>query len=91
MGGRADKPDPDELLAEHLATEPAFLAFMLGLRFLTDHLAGDQYFAVPKHGDNLRRAIEQFELFDQFQSNKDRMRVCAQDGLGQLTTLIQPL
>ena len=63
---------------------------MLGLRFLTDHLAGDQYFAVPKHGTT-QRAIEQFELFDQFQSNEDRMRVCAQDGLGQLTTLIQPL
>ena len=91
LTGRGDKPDPDELLTEHLATAPAFLAFMLGLRFLTDHLAGDEYFVVPKHGDNLQRAIEQFELFNQFQSNEDRMRVCAQDALGQLIALTQPL
>ena len=90
LAGRGNKPDQDDLLAEHLATAPAFLAFMLGLRFLTDHLAGDEYFAVPKHGDNLQRAIEQFELCDQFQSSEDSMRTCAQEALDLLTTLTQP-
>ena len=89
LAGRGDKPDPDELLAEHLVMAPAFLAFMLALRFLTDHLAGDTYFVVPKHGDNLQRAIEQFELFDQFQFNEDTMRACARGALDQFTTLAQ--
>ena len=89
LAGRGDRPDQDERLVEYLITAPAFLAFMLGLRFLTDHLAGDEYFVVSKHGDNLQRAIEQFELFDQFQCNEDSMRACARIALDQLTTLTQ--
>ena len=86
-GQRCRVPHP--LPVEYLITAPAFLAFMLGLRFLTDHLAGDEYFVVSKHGDNLQRAIEQFELFDQFQCNEDSMRACARIALDQLTTLTQ--
>jgi len=39
-----------------------YVAFMLGIRFLTDHLQGDRYFRVPHPGANLRRAREQFDL-----------------------------
>lgn len=53
--------------SELYAVAPAYLAFMLGLRFLTDHMNGDHYFSVPNRGDNLRRAAEQFELLRQFQ------------------------
>ncbi len=38
------------------------LPFELGLRFLTDHLAGDLYFKVATRGENLVRARRQFEL-----------------------------
>ena len=38
------------------------LPFELGLRFLTDHLEGDRYFRVTRHGDNLERARAQFDL-----------------------------
>lgn len=38
------------------------LPFELGLRFLTDHLAGDVYFKVEKPGQNLTRALGQFRL-----------------------------
>ena len=55
---------------------------MLGLRFLTDHLSGDRYFKVSSHGTNLQRAIEQFGLFAQFQSNQEIMRAGAEKLLG---------
>jgi Ser/Thr protein kinase RdoA (MazF antagonist) len=38
------------------------LPFELGLRFLTDHLAGDVYFKVEERGQNLHRARVQFRL-----------------------------
>lgn len=82
LQGRGEKFSGDNSLVEHLAEAPGFLAFMLGLRFLTDHLSGDRYFKVASHGDNLQRAIEQFELFAQFQSNQEIMRKGAQQLLG---------
>lgn len=45
-----------------LAEAPTYIAFMLGIRFLTDHLAGDRYFKVSERGENARRAREQFDL-----------------------------
>jgi Ser/Thr protein kinase RdoA (MazF antagonist) len=38
------------------------LAFELGLRFLADHLAGDQYFRTERPGQNLARALVQLRL-----------------------------
>ncbi|HEY5644836.1 MAG TPA: aminoglycoside phosphotransferase family protein [Pseudomonadales bacterium] len=40
----------------------AYVTFMLGIRFLTDHLEGDRYFRVDRRGENLERAREQFQL-----------------------------
>ena len=44
------------------ARAPSHMSFMLGVRFLTDHLAGDRYFKVAEHGQNLARARSQFAL-----------------------------
>ena len=44
------------------ARAPAHMSFMLGVRFLADHFAGDEYFKVAYHGENLTRAKEQFAL-----------------------------
>ena len=41
---------------------PAHMSFMLGVRFLTDHLDGDHYFRVRQPGQNLARAEAQFRL-----------------------------
>lgn len=38
------------------------LTFMVGLRFLTDHLAGDVYFKTARPGHNRQRARAQFAL-----------------------------
>ena len=69
LSGRGSVP----LGNEHLIAAPSYLAFMLGLRFLTDHLSGDRYFSVPQHGDNLQRAKEQFALFQSFERSSASM------------------
>jgi len=47
---------------EYIYPAVKLLTFELGLRFFTDHLAGDQYFKVNYHGQNLLRAMAQFRL-----------------------------
>ena len=50
------------------------MAFELGLRFFTDHLAGDIYFKVSEPGENLRRAQEQFSLLAGIESSEMAIR-----------------
>jgi len=52
---------------------PGYVALMLGVRFLTDHLNNDQYFRVARHGENLVRAEEQFALFEAFEGLCDEL------------------
>lgn len=56
--------------AEDLALAPRYVAFMLGIRFLTDHLEGDRYFRVAHRGDNRSRASAQFELLRRFPAER---------------------
>ena len=51
---------------DRFAMAPAYMSFMLGVRFLVDHLSGDVYFKVSVHGDNLRRARGQLDLAESF-------------------------
>lgn len=46
-----------------LGAVPAYMAYMLGLRFLIDYLGGDAYFRVAHPRHNLVRARSQFRLF----------------------------
>ena len=48
------------------AAAPAYMSFMLAVRFLTDHMEGDRYFKVQRRGDNLRRAASQLDLAERF-------------------------
>jgi len=50
--------------AQALSVAPSYVSFMLGVRFLTDHLQGDEYFKVGARGDNLERARRQFALIE---------------------------
>ncbi len=45
-----------------IPTAARLISFELGLRFLTDHLAGDVYFRTGRRGHNLQRALVQFQL-----------------------------
>lgn len=47
---------------DHIAVAIRLITFELGLRFLTDHLAGDLYFKTRYRGHNLLRARVQFQL-----------------------------
>ena len=48
--------------AEDLVIAPRYVTFMIGLRYLTDHLDGDRYFKVGAHGENRQRALERFRF-----------------------------
>lgn len=53
----------DAELRAALGTVPAYMAYMLGLRFLVDYLDGDRYFRVAHAQHNLIRSRSQFRLF----------------------------
>lgn len=53
-----------------LVTSAAVISFELGLRFFTDHLAGDRYFKVDRPGQNLHRALVQFHLQQSIQAQQ---------------------
>lgn len=59
---------------EELVMAPRYVAFMLGVRFLNDHLAGDQYFKVRNRGDNLARARQQFTLVELLESLDEKLQ-----------------
>jgi len=50
------------------------IAFELGLRFFSDHLAGDVYFKVKSPGHNLRRAMVQFGLCKSIEKQEGEIR-----------------
>ncbi len=71
--------------AQRFATAPAYMSFMLAVRFLTDHMEGDSYFKVPERGVNLRRARSQLDLAERFLAAKPSLervveRVAARGG-----------
>ena len=47
---------------DDLVMAPRYVTFMIGLRYLTDHLDGDRYFKVGAHGENRQRALQRFHL-----------------------------
>ncbi len=53
----------------HLAFSAKLFAYMVGLRFLSDHLAGDLYFKTVRPGHNLQRARVQFRLLEEMEKH----------------------
>ncbi|MGB8259140.1 MAG: aminoglycoside phosphotransferase family protein [Terracidiphilus sp.] len=49
------------------------ITFNIGVRFLTDHLAGDTYFKIHREGQNLDRARTQFKLVESIERNEEAM------------------
>ena len=49
------------------------ITFEIGLRFLTDYLAGDTYFKVHREGHNLDRCRTQFKLVESIEQQEDKM------------------
>jgi len=65
---------------DHLAFSAKFMTYIIGLRFLTDHLDGDHYYRIHFPGHNLQRAKSQFKLLKDmdlnFSSMKEIIRGC---------------
>lgn len=58
-----------------------YIAFMLGVRFLTDYLAGDTYFKTHRPNQNLDRARVQFRMTELMEARQSEM----EDIVAQLT------
>jgi len=58
---------------EYLAHSPALMAFIMGVRFLTDYIMGDVYYKIHKPDHNLLRARAQFRLIENFEDNFNTM------------------
>jgi len=50
------------------------ITFTIGLRFLTDHLAGDTYFRIHRPGHNLDRCRTQFKLVESIEEQEEAMQ-----------------
>ena len=69
--------------AEDLVLAPRYTTFMLGVRFLTDHLRGDAYFKTAVRGENLKRAVQQFRLVEAMESMEPEMTARARSLLAE--------
>jgi hypothetical protein len=56
-----------------LAFSGKLITFEIGLRFLTDYLAGDAYFKVHREGHNLDRCRTQFKLVESIECQEEQM------------------
>jgi len=56
-----------------LAFSGKLITFEIGLRFLTDYLAGDTYFKVHRDGHNLDRCRTQFKLVESIEQQEKAM------------------
>ncbi len=65
---------------DHLYAAMRLISFELGLRFFTDHLAGDVYFRTDRPGHNLQRALVQFRLTESIEAQEARIH----DLIGEL-------
>jgi hypothetical protein len=62
----------------HLTFGGILITFEIGLRFLTDFLAGDVYFKTKRPGHNLDRAANQFALVHQLENQRAGMEAIVQ-------------
>ena len=69
---------------------PAYMSFMLGVRFLVDHLCDDVYFKVSVHGDNLRRARGQLALARRFLDARRPLTAALDDALRESPKTVAP-
>jgi aminoglycoside phosphotransferase (APT) family kinase protein len=57
----------------HLSFSGKLITFEIGIRFLTDYLAGDTYFKVHREGHNLDRCRTQFKLVESIEAQEAQM------------------
>jgi len=55
---------------ENMGSSARFMTYLIGLRFLTDHLQGDTYYKIRFPGHNLIRARNQFALLADMETKR---------------------
>jgi Ser/Thr protein kinase RdoA (MazF antagonist) len=63
---------------EALAVGPSLICLELAMRFLTDHVSGDTYFAIDRAGQNLDRARTQLALVRELTRRHQELRECVE-------------
>jgi len=58
----------------HLAFSAKLMTYLMGLRFLTDYLAGDVYYKIQRPDHNLIRARNQFKLLEEMENAFEDMK-----------------
>jgi aminoglycoside phosphotransferase (APT) family kinase protein len=69
----AARPFLNEAELAHLTLSGQVITFEIGVRFLTDYLAGDTYFKIRRATHNLDRAANQFALVRSLQAQQSAM------------------
>jgi Ser/Thr protein kinase RdoA (MazF antagonist) len=64
---------------DHLYAAIRLISFELGLRFFTDHLAGNVYFRTDRPDHNLQRALVQFRLTESIEAQEGRILELIED------------
>lgn len=62
-----------------LAFSGKLITFEIGIRFLTDYLAGDTYFKIHRDGQNLDRCRTQFKLLVSIEQQEEKMNRLVED------------
>jgi hypothetical protein len=88
LSGFLEGCKPNDSRATQFVMAPQYVAFMLGVRFLTDHLCEDVYFKVKKHGENLQRANEQFALQDDMVSHQAAINTIVEEEIRRSRHLV---
>eukprot|EP00980_Cylindrotheca_fusiformis_P028678 scaffold22635_cov134-Cylindrotheca_fusiformis.AAC.6 len=64
---------------DHLAFAARIVTLTIGLRFLTDHLAGDVYFKTTRENHNLDRARTQLKMVAEMEAEMDKMKAIVEE------------
>jgi Ser/Thr protein kinase RdoA (MazF antagonist) len=75
----AARPFLNDAEVAHLTLAGHVITFEIGLRFLTDFLAGDVYFKTKRPTHNLDRAANQFALVRSLEAQRSAMEVIVQE------------
>jgi hypothetical protein len=59
---------------QYLAFAGRLITYVIGIRFLTDHLRGDTYFRVHRPNHNLDRCRTQFKLVESIMAQEPAMQ-----------------
>ena len=64
---------------DHIAVAVRLIAFELGLRFFSDHLAGNRYFKCSHARHNLERALVQFRLTESIEAQQQAIEALVEE------------